>query len=165
MAVTEVQPRLDPKAIAPEAYQAVLALEHYIHSVDLDERLIELVKLRASQLNGCAYCVDLHAARLRALGEPNERIDAVAVWAEGPFFTPRERAALAWTEAVTLVSQSRVPDEVFATARAQFSPAELVHLTMVVATINVWNRLAVAFRLIPESYRRLAASAPTEQGR
>lgn len=148
-------PRIDVRKTAPQAVEHVIALEKYIHSVGFDERLIELVKLRASQINGCAFCVDMHARRLRELGEPNERIDAVAAWDEGPFFDERERAALSWTESVTLLSQERVPDGVFEEARAQFDEAELVNLTMVIATINVWNRLAVPFRMVPDGYRRI----------
>jgi AhpD family alkylhydroperoxidase len=150
-----VSPRIDARKAAPQAFERVLALEKYIHTVGFDERLIELVKLRASQINGCAFCVDMHARRLRELGEPNERIDAVAAWSEGPFFDERERAALAWTEAVTLLSRDHVPDRVFEEARAQFDETELVNLTIVVATINVWNRIAVPFRAVPEGYERL----------
>lgn len=147
------------KRVPPRAYEAVVGLEKYIHTVGFDERLIELVKLRASQLNGCAFCVDMHARRLRELGEPNERIDAVAAWSEGPFFDERERAALAWTESVTLLSRDHVPDDVFHMARGQFDETELVNLTIVIATINVWNRLAVPFRAVPEGYLRLKSAA------
>ena len=156
---SNTSPRIDMRKIAPQALDVVIRLEKYIHSVGLDEGLIELVKLRASQINGCAFCVDMHARRLRELGEPNERIDAVAAWSEGPFFDERERAALEWTESVTLLSQGHVLDSVFEQVRAQFDEAELVHLTMVVATINVWNRLAVPFRTVPEGYGRLRGSA------
>lgn len=152
-------PRIDARKAAPQAFEQVIALEKYIHSVGFDERLIELVKLRASQINGCAFCVDMHARRLRELGEPNERIDAVAAWSEGPFFNERERAALAWTEAVTLLSRDHVPDHVFEEAHAQFDETELVNLTIVVATINVWNRIAVSFRAVPEGYERLRQAA------
>jgi AhpD family alkylhydroperoxidase len=151
---SKVGPRIDIKQISPKTYEPVVALERYIHSVGLDSRLIELVKLRASQVNGCAFCVDMHARRLRELGEPNERVDAVAVWEEGPFFNGRERAALAWTEAVTLLDRGHVSEEVFQAARQEFAESELVNLTLVVATINVWNRLAVPFRAVPESYQQ-----------
>ncbi len=154
-------PRLDVLKVAPKDLEPVLSLEKYIHTLGLGEPLVELVKLRASQINGCAFCVDMHARRLRELGEPNERIDAVAAWSEGPFFNDRERAALAWTESVTLLSQDHVPDAVFETARAQFGEAELVHLTLAVATINVWNRLAVPFRAVPEGYQRLRQASPS----
>jgi AhpD family alkylhydroperoxidase len=152
-------PRIEARKAAPQAFEHVIALERYIHTVGFDERLIELVKLRASQINGCAFCVDMHARRLRELGEPNERIDSVAAWSEGPFFDERERAALAWTESVTLLSRDHVPDEVFELARAQFDETELVNLTIVIATINVWNRIAVPFRAVPEGYRRLKGVA------
>ena len=152
-------PRINVKQVSPQAYEAVLGLEKYIHTLGFDERLLELVKLRASQLNGCAFCVDMHSHCLRELGEPNERIDAVAAWSEGPFFDDRERAALAWTESVTLLSKDHVPDHVFHLARAQFDETELVGLTMIVAAINVWNRLAVPFRAVPEGYRRLNRAA------
>lgn len=154
-----MEPRIDVKKVLPGAYEAVVGLEKYIHTTGLDERLIELIKLRASQINACAFCVDMHSRRLRELGEPNERIDAVAAWNEGPFFDDRERAALAWTESVTLLSADHVPDKVFERARAQFEETELIDLTMVIATINVWNRLAVPFRAVPEGYRLLNRSA------
>jgi AhpD family alkylhydroperoxidase len=163
---SDPSPRIEMKRISPRAYEAVVALERYLHTTGLDERLIELVKLRASQINGCAFCVDMHARRLRELGEPNERIDAVAAWSEGPFFDERERAALAWAESVTLLSQDHVPDDVFHQAREQFDEAELVNLTVVIATINVWNRLAVPFRAVPDGYLRLknaSASGRKEQ--
>ena len=150
-----ISPRIDLRKTAPEAVEHVIALEKYIHTVGFDERLIELVKLRASQINGCAFCVDMHARRLRELGEPNERIDAVAAWSEGPFFDERERAALSWTESVTLLSKDHVPDGVFEEARAQFNETELANLTVVIATINVWNRLAVPFRMVPDGYARM----------
>ncbi|HEV2388111.1 MAG TPA: carboxymuconolactone decarboxylase family protein [Candidatus Acidoferrales bacterium] len=156
-------PRIDVKQVAPKSYEPMLALEKYIHSTGIDPRLIELMKLRASQLNRCAYCVDMHARRLRELGEPNERIDAVAAWSEGPFFNERERAALVWTESVTLLSEDHVPDDAYNLARNQFDEKELVDLTMVVVAINSWNRLAVAFRAVPESYRQshqAAGAAP-----
>ncbi|HVB97800.1 MAG TPA: carboxymuconolactone decarboxylase family protein [Candidatus Dormibacteraeota bacterium] len=155
----DASPRIEFRKVAPQAFEAVRGLEKYIHSAGLEERLVELVKLRASQLNGCAFCVDMHARRLRELGEPNERIDAVAAWSEGPFFDERERAALEWTESVTLLSRDHVPDPVFERVRGRFGEAELVHLTMVIATINVWNRLAVPFRTVPEGYRRVRGEA------
>lgn len=152
-------PRIDVRKTAPQALQPVIGLEKYIHTVGFEERFLELVKLRASQINGCAFCVDMHARQLRELGEPNERIDAVAAWSEGPFFDERERAALAWTEAVTLLSQDHVPDQVFEQACAQFGETELINLTIVIATINVWNRIAVPFRAVPEGYFRMQHAA------
>jgi AhpD family alkylhydroperoxidase len=124
----------------------MLALEEYVRSTGIDPTLLELVKLRASYLNGCAYCVDMHTKDARAAGETEQRLYAVPVWRETPFFNERERAALAWTEAVTELGREGVPDDVYQTARAQFDEAELVRLTMAIVAINGWNRLSVAFR-------------------
>jgi AhpD family alkylhydroperoxidase len=115
----------------------------------LDKKLIELVKLRASQINGCAFCLNMHSVDARKLGERQERLDLVAAWREAPCFDRRERAALEWTEALTLVAQDHVPDEVYATAKAPFSDEEFVNLTAAVVGINGWNRIAVAFRFVP----------------
>jgi AhpD family alkylhydroperoxidase len=141
-----MQQRLDYTRVAPDAIRAQRGLETYIHSSGLEPSLIHLVKLRASIINGCAYCVDMHTKEARADGETEQRLYALPVWQETPFFTPRERAALAWTEALTLIAQNGVPDDVYAATRSEFSEAELVALTMVVVTINGWNRLAVSFR-------------------
>lgn len=129
------------------------AVERYVRECGLERRLLELVKLRASQINGCAYCVDMHTKDARANGETEQRLYAVVVWREAPFFTERERAALAWTEAVTLVSQEQVPDNVFEIARKEFSDKELVDLTMAVIAINGWNRLAISFREVAGTYQ------------
>jgi AhpD family alkylhydroperoxidase len=129
------------------------AVERYVRECGLERGLIELVKLRASQINGCAYCVDMHTKDARANGETEQRLYAVVVWKEAPFFTERERAALAWAEAVTLVSQEQVPDNVFEIARKEFSDKELIDLTMAVIAINGWNRLAIGFRKIAGSYQ------------
>jgi AhpD family alkylhydroperoxidase len=129
------------------------AVERYVRECGLDRRLLELVKLRASQVNGCAYCVDMHTKDARANGETEQRLYAVVVWREAPFFTERERAALAWTEALTLVSQEQVPDNVFEIARKEFSDKELVDLTMAVIAINGWNRLAISFRKVAGTYQ------------
>jgi AhpD family alkylhydroperoxidase len=144
--------RLDYARVAPEAMKAQAAMEAYVRRSSIDRPLVELVKLRASYLNGCAYCIDMHTKDARAAGETEQRLYAVPVWRETPFFTPRERAALAWTEAVTEVGRTGVPDEAYEAARAHFSEAELVDLTMAVVVINGWNRLAVAFRTPPGSY-------------
>jgi AhpD family alkylhydroperoxidase len=129
------------------------AVERYVRECGLERGLIELVKLRASQINGCAYCVDMHTKDARANGETEQRLYAVVVWKEAPFFTDRERAALAWTETVTLVSQEQVPDNVFEIARKEFSDKELIDLTMAVIAINGWNRLAISFRKVAGSYQ------------
>jgi AhpD family alkylhydroperoxidase len=150
-AITLHPPRIDAAAVAPDALRAQLGMETYIRRSRLEPSLIELVKIRASILNGCAYCVDMHTKDARAAGESEQRLYAVPVWRETPFFSARERAALAWTEIVTDIGGG-VSDEAFAAARAEFDEAELVDLTMVVITINGWNRLAVAFRKPVGSY-------------
>ena len=146
---------------APDAYRAMLAMEQYVASAGLEPSLVELVKLRASYLNGCAYCVDMHTKDARAAGESEQRLYAVPVWRETPFFTARERAALEWTEAVTTLGREGVPDAVYEAARAQFDEATLVRLTMAVITINGWNRLAVAFRGEVGGYQPKQAKATT----
>ena len=145
--------RIDYRRIAPEAISTMLDMQQYVDHCSLEKQLLELAKLRASQINGCAYCVDMHSKDLRALGETEQRLYAVVVWREAPFFSNRERAALAWTEAVTLVSETGVPDHVYENARSQFSEKELVDLTMAIIAINGWNRLAVSFRAIAGSYQ------------
>ena len=141
-----MEQRLDFYKASPDAMKALIALEGAIARLGLDPQLLDLVKLRASQLNGCAYCVDLHAADLRKKGDTERRLYALPVWREAPFFTPRERAALAWTEALTLLPQTHAPDADFAAVREQFSERELVDLTLAIGTINTWNRLSVGFR-------------------
>jgi AhpD family alkylhydroperoxidase len=138
--------RIDLSKAGGDAYTAVRGLETYVRHSGLEHSLIELVKLRASYINGCAYCIDMHSKDALAAGETEQRIFAVPVWRETPFFTPRERAALAFTEVVTLISRDGVPDDVYEATREHFSEEEMVKLTMAVATINVWNRLAVTFR-------------------
>ena len=152
-----MQSRLESQNVSPAAYQAMLGLETFIRKQSkLEPALIELIKMRASQINGCAYCLDMHSKDARAAGETEQRLYALNAWRETPFFTDRERAALAWTEAVTLVAQTHVPDEVYKEARAQFSEEELVNLTMAVVAINGWNRLAIAFRAVPGEYQPAA---------
>jgi AhpD family alkylhydroperoxidase len=146
-------PRLKWAKVAPDAYRAMFALESYAASTGLERSLYELVKLRASYTNGCAFCVDMHTKDARADGETEQRLYAIPVWRETPFFTPRERAALAWTEAVTELGPHGVPDDVYAEATAHFSETELVHLTMCIIVINGWNRLGVAFRSEVGSYQ------------
>ena len=143
-----MKPRLNPYQAAPEAMKAVAALDTYVKGSGLEPALIELVKMRASQINGCAYCLDMHARDARAKGESEQRLYLLDAWRESPLYTDRERAALAWAEAVTLVSQTRVPDEAYEKARSQFSEEELVKLTVAVAAINAWNRIAISFRAV-----------------
>ncbi|HQR80583.1 MAG TPA: carboxymuconolactone decarboxylase family protein [Actinomycetota bacterium] len=139
--------RLDYRSASPEALQAMLHLERQIHRSGLDESLLELVRSRASQLNGCAWCLDMHTKDARARGETEQRLYLLPAWRDAPCYTDRERAALAWTEALTLVaSRQDVSDEVYAEAREHFDEKELVDLTMAVIAINGWNRLNVAFR-------------------
>lgn len=145
-------PRLNAFQIAPQAYPAISALQKYVDSCGLERPLLELVRLRASQINGCAFCLDMHTKVARALGETEQRLYLVSAWRESPFYTDRERAALEWTESVTLVGETHVPDEVYERVKQQFTPTELVNLTAAIAMINTWNRLSVAFRTVPGSY-------------
>ena len=143
--------RLDYRKLGGEGWRALSALAKAVDQGSLPHGLLELVKLRASQINGCANCVNLHANRLREAGESEQRIQMVVVWWEAACFTAREKAALAWTDAVTLVAETRVPDEVYARASEQFGETELIELTFAICTINAHNRLAVAFRRVPGS--------------
>lgn len=139
-------PRLNYSEAAPGAVEAMSGLETYVRRSGLEPSLIELVKLRASQINGCAYCIDMHTKDARAAGETEQRLYALSAWEETPFFSTRERAALAWAEAVTRVADGHVPDQLYEQLRAQFGEKELVDLTMAVIAINGWNRLAISFR-------------------
>jgi AhpD family alkylhydroperoxidase len=141
-----MQSRLDFYKASPDALKALIAFEVALGKLGLEPKLLDLVKLRASQINGCAYCIDLHTADLRKAGETDRRLATVSVWHETPFFTERECAALAWTEAVTQVSLTHVPDAAYEALAAQFSEAEQVNLTMAINAINSWNRLSIGFR-------------------
>lgn len=143
-----MQPRLNPQAASPEGYRAVLNLEKYARS-SLDPQLLHLIKLRASVLNGCAFCVDMHSTDAQKAGESARRLFAVSAWRESPFFTDQERAALALTDAVTHIDQAGVPDPVWETAREIWSEKELTDLLIAIATINVWNRLTIAAHTLP----------------
>jgi AhpD family alkylhydroperoxidase len=145
--------RLKYDKAAPGALQAMYSLQKYVEGCGLERSLLELVKTRASQINGCACCIDLHTKDARAHGETEQRLYALNAWRETPFFTDRERAALAWTEAVTLISEGHVPDDVFEQARTLFSDDELINLTTAVVAINGWNRFAISFRAEPGTYR------------
>jgi AhpD family alkylhydroperoxidase len=145
--------RLNYAKSFPEGIHAVLNLEKVIRSSGLELPLLELVKTRASQLNGCAYCLDMHTKDARAGGETEQRLYVLSAWKEAPFYTPRERAALAWTEAITNIQQGHAPDEAYEEARREFSEAELVKLTLAITQINTWNRIAIAFRAEPGSYQ------------
>jgi AhpD family alkylhydroperoxidase len=143
--------RINYYTSSPDAMKAMMALEKAVSELGLEKPLLELVKLRASQINGCAFCVDMHAADARKAGESERRLMGVSVWRETPFFTPRERAALAWTEALTLLAQTHAPDEDYAAVAKEFTPAEQVNLTLAISTINAWNRFGVGFRVIPKA--------------
>jgi AhpD family alkylhydroperoxidase len=144
-----MEQRLDFYKANPAAIKALLGVEERIGKSALEKSLTELVRLRASQINGCAYCVDMHTSDARKGGETERRLATVVVWRETPFFTDRERAALEWTEALTLVSQDHVPDAVWNAVRPYFSDEELVDLTLLVSAINAWNRFAISFRKLP----------------
>lgn len=148
-----MQPRMDYVKAAPDGYKAMSGLESYVRQCGLEHSLLELVKTRASQINGCAFCLDMHTKDARAAGETEQRLYALSAWEETPFFTDRERAALAWTEAVTRVADTHVPDDVFELVSKHFSEKELADLTLAIVTINGWNRLAVAFRKVPGFYQ------------
>jgi AhpD family alkylhydroperoxidase len=148
-----MEPRIDTaRHRASGLTRAMLALQHEVEASGLERSLLELMKIRASQINGCAYCIDMHTKDARALGETEQRIYALSAWHEAPFFSERERAALAWTDAVTRVADTHVPDEVYAEVRTQFSEDEIVALTFALVAINGWNRLSVAFRAVAGSY-------------
>ncbi len=151
-----MKPRLEYAKASPAGSRAMYGLEQFVQGCGLEKPLLELVKMRASQINGCAYCLDMHSKDARAGGETEQRLYALNAWRETPFYSERERAAVEWTEAVTLVSQSHVPDELYERVRQQFSEAELVNLTLAVITINGWNRLAISFRSVPGSYQPAA---------
>src|SRR5512135_2830540 len=148
-----MKPRIEYTKAGPGAIKAMLDLEKYIAGTGLEESLLNLVRMRASQINGCAYCIDMHSKDARAAGETEQRLYELDAWRETPFYTEREMAALAWTEAVTKVFDGHVPDEVFERARSQFSEKELVNLTLAVVAINGWNRLAISFRAVPGVYQ------------
>jgi AhpD family alkylhydroperoxidase len=148
-----MQARLDPRKAAPEAMKAISDLHAYVHKCGLDHKLLELVKLRASQINNCVWCMDMHSKELRAAGETEQRLYLLSAWHECPFYSERERAALAWTEALTSLRVGNVPDDVFARARAQFSEEELVKLTVAIVASNGANRINVAFRTVPGAYQ------------
>jgi AhpD family alkylhydroperoxidase len=147
-----------PKA-APGAYQAMLGLEKYIHKCGLEASLLELIKMRASQINGCAFCLDMHSKDARAAGESEQRLYVLDAWRETSFYSDRERAALLWTEALTLIADNHVPDDVYNEARRHFTEQELVDLTLAVVAINGWNRLAIAFRSEVGAYQARVVTA------
>jgi AhpD family alkylhydroperoxidase len=140
------QQRLASRQISPDGYKALLGVENYVRQSGLEQRLIELVKMRASQINGCAYCLDMHSRALRKDGESEQRIYLLNAWQESPLYSPRERAALAWTEAVTRIAETAAPDDAYEEARRHFDEKEIVDLTTLIGMINLWNRLAISLR-------------------
>ncbi len=144
--------RLNYSEVSPDGLKAMLELEKYVHNSGLERPLYELVKTRSSQINGCAYCLDMHTKDARKAGETEQRLYALSAWRETPFYTERERAALEWTEALTLISENDVSDELYDNVRNHFSEEEMVVLTMAIIAINGWNRLAIGFRTVPGTY-------------
>ena len=154
--------RIEFHKVSPAAVNAMLALQNYVNGCGLPHSLLELVKLRASQINGCAYCIDMHTKDARAAGESEQRLYLLSAWRESPFYSDRERAALQWTESVTLLSETNVSDEDYALTRAHFSEEELVNLSMAIVAINGWNRLCVGFRRLPGAYQPARARLATQ---
>lgn len=149
-----MEPRINFNQVAPRAIEKLRGLEHYINTESgLEPSLRELVKTRASQINGCSFCIDMHTKDARAAGETEQRLYALNAWRETPFYSDRERAALEWTEAITLITEDHVPDDVFFRVRQFFTEAELVNLTLAIVAINSWNRMAIAFRAVPGEYQ------------
>ena len=150
-----MEERIHYMKVSSGAYHVLLELEKYLRECGLEETLLNLIKLRASQINGCAYCLDMHWKDLRALGENEQRLYSLDAWQESPYYSDRERAALAWAEAVTRVSETHVPDEVYEEAKKHFTEKELADLTIAAATINMWNRLLIAGRKKPGTYQAI----------
>ncbi len=151
--------RIDFSHVAPGAFRAMFGLEKYVRESGLESSLLHLIKMRASQINGCAYCLDMHSKDARAAGETEQRLYVLNAWREAPFYTERERAALAWTESLTLISKNDVSDEVYAEARKHFTEEELVNLSLAIIAINGWNRLSIGFRAEVGSYQPAQAAA------
>lgn len=153
--------RMDYTTAAPDGFKALRSLQEYVEKSGLEHALLELVKMRASQINRCAYCLDMHSKDARASGETEQRLYVLDAWREAPFYSDRERAALAWTEALTQISGNDVSDELYAQARKQFSEKELADLSLAIIAINGWNRLAIPFRSTPGIYQPRAAGVAT----
>jgi len=149
----EIKARLDYAKYAHDPLRSLYAVERYLHESGIDSKLLHVLKLRASQINGCAYCIDMHWKDARAAGETEQRLYGLDAWRESPYYTERERAALEWAETVTLVSQTHVPDDVYERVRAQYSEKEIVDLTLALGMINLWNRMAISFRAVPGLYQ------------
>ncbi|MBP7619375.1 MAG: carboxymuconolactone decarboxylase family protein [Gemmatimonadales bacterium] len=152
--------RIDLRHVNPGVMQAMLGLERQVHKSHLDPKLLDLVRMRASQINGCAYCLDMHSKDARANGETEQRLYGLDAWREAPYYSARERAALEWTEALTLIAETHAPDEVYERVREQFSEDELVHLSLAIVAINGWNRLNIAARTVAGDYVPGSLAAP-----
>ena len=148
-----MEARIDYLKVGRGVYEAMLGLEKYLHQCGLEEKLLDLIKLRVSQINGCAYCIDMHWKDLRSLGETEQRLYGLDAWEESPYYTDRERAALAWAEAVTNIKETHAPDDVYQEARKHFNEKEMADLTLAISTINAWNRLAISARSVPGLYQ------------
>lgn len=153
-----MEARFNPYTAAPGAYKAMSGLEQYLHTCGLEESLLHLIKLRVSQINGCAFCLDMHWKDLRAIGESEQRLYSLDAWRECPWYSDRERAALAWAEAVTLVANGHVPDALYQQTRSHFNEKELTDLTLAITTINAWNRISIASRTPPGTYQPAKAA-------
>ncbi len=144
--------RIKVDQVEPAAYQAMLGLEKYLHQSGLDKKLLSLIKVRASQINKCAFCIDMHTQEARKAGETEQRLYSLNAWQETPFFTPQERTALAFTEAVTLIAENAVEDELYEQLNLYFSPHEIAQMSIAIVTINAWNRISISTKMIPGSY-------------
>lgn len=149
-----MDPRIRYAQVAPKAIEALYAIEKYVRNRGLEPSLLELVKMRASQINGCAYCIDMHSKDARAEGETEQRLYGLTAWREAPYYSERERSVLAWTESVTEISKDHAPDDVYDELRRHLSEEEIIDLTMAIIAINGWNRLAISFRTVPGTYHR-----------
>ncbi|MEM9904621.1 MAG: carboxymuconolactone decarboxylase family protein [Cyanobacteria bacterium P01_D01_bin.44] len=147
-----MQTRFEFNKVEPAAYRAIMGVEKYVRSSGLDKTLLELIKTRASQINGCAFCIDMHTKDARHMGETEQRLYGLSAWRETPFYTPQERAALALTEAVTLIGKDGVPDTVYEGVSRYFAPEQIAKLLTAIAMINTWNRLSIATQIVPGSY-------------
>jgi AhpD family alkylhydroperoxidase len=148
-----VQPRIDYTRLSPGGYRAMLGLEQYLNNSSVERKLLNLIKLRVSQINGCAYCLDMHWKDLQVEGESEQRMYSLDAWREAPYYTERERAAFAWAEAVTNITDGHVPDELYEETRQHFGEQEIADLTLAVVAINGWNRISIAFRVVPGTYQ------------
>lgn len=154
-----MEPRLNVHSVNPAIYRAMRGLEDTVRESGLEAALLELVRMRASMLNGCAYCIDMHSKDARAAGESEQRLYGLSAWHETPFYTPRERAALAWTDALTLISDTEIDDDLYESVREEFSKDEIAMLTLAIVAINGWNRFAIGFRSVPGSYQAPSAAS------